>query len=76
MSMHDQLAALIESLLDIDVEELTADSHFKDLPGWDSVNAMRLIAHIETEFAIKLPIKEYLKAETLADVQTLIARAA
>jgi acyl carrier protein len=72
VSKFEKLAALIESLLDLDMS-LSTESSFKDLPGWDSVNAMRLIAHIEKDFGIKLPIREYLKAQTLGDVYSLIS---
>jgi acyl carrier protein len=72
VSTLEQLATLIESVLDADVPADGA-TRFKDLPGWDSVSAMRLIKHIEKAFAVKLPIKQYLAATTLADVEQLIA---
>lgn len=75
MSNFEKLATLIETVLDLDLDvSLSADSRFKDLPGWDSVNAMRLITHIEKDFVMKLPIKEYLNAQTLGEVGSLIAR--
>lgn len=74
MSTLDELADLIESVLDLDMN-LSAQSRFEELPGWDSVNAMRLIAHIEKDFGVKLPIKEYLNAQTLGDVHGLITEA-
>lgn len=74
MSTFDELAGLIEAVLDLDMS-VSAQSRFEDLPGWDSVNAMRLIAHIEKDFSVKLPIKDYLNAQTLGDVHGLIVGA-
>jgi acyl carrier protein len=75
VSHFDKLAALLETALDLELE-LSPDHRFKDLPGWDSVQAMRLISHIEKAFGIKLPIKDYLSAETVGQVEALIERLA
>ncbi|MGR9051691.1 MAG: acyl carrier protein [Gammaproteobacteria bacterium] len=69
----EKLSALFEAALDLDAP-LSAESRFADLPGWDSMNAMRMIAHIEKDFQTKLPIKDYLNAQTLGDVHRLIAK--
>lgn len=73
MSKFEKLSALIESALDLDMS-LSMESRFQDLPGWDSVNAMRLIAHIEKGFGVKLPIKEYFDAQTLGELLGLISK--
>lgn len=74
MSALEQLVTLVEAVLDADVPADGA-TRFKDLPGWDSVSAMRLIKQVEKAFGVKLPIKQYLAATTLAEVEQLIAGA-
>jgi acyl carrier protein len=69
----DEFAEFVASVMDLDMN-ISAESRLEDLPGWDSVNAMRLIMHIEKDFGVKLPIKEYFDARTLVDVFGLITR--
>ncbi|MFI8342868.1 phosphopantetheine-binding protein [Streptomyces sp. NPDC085639] len=56
--------------LDIAVPE-GADTPLVDLPGWDSLNLLRLVALLE-ESGHRVPVHRLLEAQALRDVHTLV----
>ncbi|WP_405528174.1 phosphopantetheine-binding protein [Streptomyces avidinii] len=56
--------------LDIAVPE-GADTRLVDLPGWDSLNLLRLVALLE-ESGHRVPVHRLLEAHTLRDIHTLV----
>ncbi|AQT75129.1 MULTISPECIES: phosphopantetheine-binding protein [Streptomyces] len=56
--------------LDIAVPE-GADTALGDLPGWDSLNLLRLVALLE-ESGHRVPVHRLLEARSLREVHTLV----
>ncbi|MFI1647038.1 phosphopantetheine-binding protein [Streptomyces avidinii] len=48
-----------------------ADTRLVDLPGWDSLNLLRLVALLE-ESGHRVPVHRLLEAHTLRDIHTLV----
>ncbi|MEV7541027.1 MULTISPECIES: phosphopantetheine-binding protein [unclassified Streptomyces] len=48
-----------------------ADTALVDLPGWDSLNLLRLVALLE-ESGHRVPVHRLLEAHSLRDVHTLV----
>ena len=67
----DDLLELIETVVDTD-KSLSQDMAFSEVPGWDSVNAMRLFSQLERDSEKKLSMKAYLATNTIDDVFQLI----
>ncbi|GGQ09413.1 MULTISPECIES: phosphopantetheine-binding protein [Streptomyces] len=56
--------------LDIAIPE-GADTALGDLPGWDSLNLLRLVALLE-ESGHRVPVHRLLEARSLREVHTLV----
>ncbi|MFE9632068.1 phosphopantetheine-binding protein [Streptomyces sp. NPDC006463] len=56
--------------LDLDIPA-GADTALVDLPGWDSLNLLRLLALLE-ESGRRVPVHRLLEAHSLRDVHTLV----
>ncbi|MEU1345583.1 phosphopantetheine-binding protein [Streptomyces sp. NPDC005775] len=48
-----------------------ADTPLADLPGWDSLNLLRLVALLE-QSGHRVPVHRLLEAHTLRDIHTLV----
>ncbi|WP_406452512.1 phosphopantetheine-binding protein [Streptomyces sp. NBC_00876] len=48
-----------------------ADTALTDLPGWDSLNLLRLVALLE-ESGHRVPVHRLLEARSLRDIHTLV----
>ncbi|WP_030766007.1 phosphopantetheine-binding protein [Streptomyces sp. NRRL F-2664] len=48
-----------------------ADTALTDLPGWDSLNLLRLVALLE-ESGHRVPVHRLLEARSLREVHTLV----
>ena len=49
-------------------EETTADQ----IPGWDSLNHVRVILAVEKEYSVRLKGMEILKLQNIGDLQKLV----
>ncbi|MFN8075602.1 MAG: hypothetical protein U0Q15_09300 [Kineosporiaceae bacterium] len=58
----------------LDVEEPTVEqaASLADLPGWDSVNALRTLVFLEREAGAPLDFARYAAATTVADVVAVV----
>lgn len=58
--------------LGLDVGGATgADTALTDLPGWDSLNLLRLVALLE-QSGHRVPVHRLLEAHSLRDIHTLV----
>jgi acyl carrier protein len=73
MNHVEKLIELIAEVLDMEPEELSADVGPNQIEEWDSVNALRILTHIETEWGVRLTMEEYAQAQTIGDLAELIA---
>ncbi|MCZ8513155.1 acyl carrier protein [Paenibacillus filicis] len=62
------LKEVIADVLDMDVEEIHDDIMLEELNDWDSVNAVRLMLHIESALGIRLPVEQMMKATSLKEL--------
>ncbi len=62
------LKELEASLADCPPGGLTMELRFRDQPWWDSLAALTLLAVFDSTFGKPLPVDDFMKCETLADV--------
>lgn len=65
--VYDKIAAVIAEQLDMDVEEITAESTFEDL-GADSLDVVDVIMTLEDEFDIEIPDEAIEGMKTVGDL--------
>ena len=62
------LKELEASLADCPPGGLTMELRFRDQPWWDSLAALTLLAVFDSTFGKPLPVDDFMKCETFADV--------
>lgn len=64
----NELKEIVADVLDIDAEELHDDIMLEELKDWDSVNAVRLMLHLESALEVRLPVERVMQAKSLKDL--------
>ncbi|MFD0279708.1 acyl carrier protein [Kitasatospora sp. NPDC127111] len=67
---------LVREELDLAVGSGDADRDLADLPGWDSMNLLRLVTLLEAETGRRLPVHAVLEARSLAEIHSVLERQA
>lgn len=75
MSAERTVAEVIGQLLDLEPEELTADTTLGEIEGWDSVNQMRILVYLERSVETSLDYDQFMKAQTLGDLAAVVTEA-
>ncbi|MBP1965604.1 acyl carrier protein [Paenibacillus aceris] len=63
-----ELKEVVADVLDMDENDLHDEIRMEDLPEWDSVNAVRLMVHLESALGVRLPVEQVMKAQSLKDM--------
>lgn len=66
--MEDKLFGIIADILEIDKMRLSKETKIEDIPEWDSLAHIRIIAEIEEEFNIQIPLNKVMDIATIADL--------
>ncbi len=72
----EKLQRIIADVMNMDVDEITADTTFVDDLGADSLDIFQIIMGIEEEFDIEIPQEEADKIATVGDAAEAIRYAA
>ncbi len=56
----------------LDVETATPDMRFRETEGWCSLMAFGLLVMMENDYGVPLTIEEFMRLETVADLNRLI----
>jgi acyl carrier protein len=70
----DQLKGLIANLFKCDVAQLTDDMGPGELPGWDSLGHVTLMAEIQKQFGKHVPVEDAIEVESIADLAAILER--
>lgn len=54
-------------------DEISAETRFRELPGWTSLQALMTLSMIEEEFGVLLKSDDFKKSETLGDLFAIVA---
>ena len=65
MPQFDKLREVMASCLQVDVSQVTEDLSQSDVPGWDSLAMMNLIAELEVEFDVSFEVAEIIQFKTV-----------
>ena len=75
MSAEHIVLDVVGQLLDVDADDLGMDEPLTAIDGWDSVNQMRVLVYLERELGASLDYDRFIKADSLADLATVVADA-
>lgn len=66
--MLEKLKAIIVEQLNVNEDEITAESNFKDDLGADSLDLFELVMSLEEEYSVEIPSEDLEKIATVNDV--------
>ncbi|MFV0467279.1 MAG: acyl carrier protein [Lachnospiraceae bacterium] len=66
--MLEKLKVIIAEQLNVNEEEVTAESNFKDDLGADSLDLFELVMSLEEEYGVEIPSDDLEKIATVHDV--------
>ncbi len=66
--MLEKLKGIIAEQLNINEEEIKAESNFKDDLGADSLDLFELVMSLEEEYSVEIPSEDLEKIATVSDV--------
>jgi acyl carrier protein len=69
-----RLKQLIADLFKCDATQLRDDLGPGQVPGWDSLGHVTLMAEIQKQFGKQVPLEDAIEVETIADLVTILDR--
>ena len=69
-----KLKKLIADLFKCPVTELTDATGPGDIPGWDSLGHVMLMAAIQREFGQHVPVEDAIEVASIADLEMILNR--
>lgn len=71
-SLEQLILEIVADVLECEEDELSMTYSKEENDKWDSVNTLRMLTSIESEFDIRLDMEKLLKAETIQDIVDLV----
>tara|TARA_B110000444_G_C18805546_1_gene579733 strand:+ start:130 stop:366 length:237 start_codon:yes stop_codon:yes gene_type:complete len=68
----DLMTGIFKDALDLDDYDLSLDSEFENVPGWDSLGHMRIITEIEEKLNLEFDIDEIVGIDTIQKLIEMI----
>jgi acyl carrier protein len=66
--MEDRLQAIFRSVFEDGQLVITGNTSARDIPRWDSLTHIRLIAEVEEEFGVRFSFNEVMAFNTVEDL--------
>ena len=70
--IEGKLANVILDTIELDNYKIYKGTQFDEVPGWDSLNHVKIILAINTKFSIKIKNIEVLECKNIGDLQKLV----
>lgn len=73
--MNEEIIKLIARILEVDVDDIELDTAIGDMPEWDSLHHLQIIAELESIYGIKFDKKDLAELEDVSDLISLTENA-
>ncbi|MCI1268543.1 MAG: phosphopantetheine-binding protein [Ruminococcus sp.] len=70
--MDEKFLNVVAESLEVDVDEISMATEYKNFEPWDSMAMMSLLMDIEEEFNVSIPIEKIGKVKNLQDLFNLL----
>jgi acyl carrier protein len=72
--MKATLLPLMAELFKCDINDLTDATGPGDIPGWDSLGHVALMAEIHRQLGMHVPVEDAIEMESIADLLEILER--
>ncbi len=55
-------------ILQIDVENISADTVLEELPEWDSMTKLSLMSYVRKQYKVRIPVKDLVAFSSIGDI--------
>lgn len=69
--MKEKIIGIIAKVLEVPTDDIELDLGIGDLPEWDSIHHVAIIAEIESELGIKFDPDDLMEVEDVSDLIAL-----
>ena len=73
-NLNQEVKETIAELFQCDISELSDQTGPGDLPAWDSLGHVALMARIQDRFGKHVPVEDAIEVESIADLVAVIER--
>ena len=70
--MKEEIVKIIADILEVDVCDIEMDTAVGDLPVWDSMHHLQIIAELEKVYNIKFNASDLAELEDVSDLISLV----
>ena len=70
--MKEEIVNIIADVLEVDVCDIEMDTAIGDLPEWDSIHHLQIIAELENVYNIKFNAADLAELEDVSDLISLV----
>jgi len=67
-NVKEELRELMAELFKCDVSQLTDETGPGDIPGWDSLGHVALMARVQDRFGSHVPVEDAIEVESITDL--------
>ncbi len=75
MPSEELVQDVVAQLLDVEPATLGTGQRFAEIPGWDSVNALRILVYLEREVGGSIDFERFTKAQTVGELAAIVGDA-
>ena len=73
-ALDERLKRLVADVFRYPQEELVDRMGPGDIPGWDSLGHVALMAEVQHEFGTHVPVEDAIEIESIADLRAILER--
>ena len=70
--MAEKFLQTVAESMEVDAEEISMDTAYKEYEPWDSMAMMNLIMDLEEAFDVSIPIEKVSAVKTLQDLYDIV----
>lgn len=68
MDLKNEVRKIIADILKVDEKTIQEDTAIGDIPSWDSLNQIRILAEVEAKFQIQFTPDDLIEMEDFLDI--------
>jgi acyl carrier protein len=73
-TLNERVKQLVADLFKCDVTQVTDQTGPGEIPGWDSLGHVTLMAEIQKQFGSHVPVEDAIEVESVADLVAILQR--